>query len=648
MSNVIVINRKKLKKLLPTKIYDKYLECINHNAIFDNNDLLIITDAIKELAIQNNVKKYAHVFFPLTNRLSYKYTSLYKIENEEIKLSFDVQDLIRNEIDSSSIISSKKLIDTKGYLYWDYYSYLYIIDDTLYIPCFFINSNNTSLDIKYPLRKSTEYISSVCKRMCHILLENNVETITPLSGLEIEYYLLSKQEKDNISYPNELNMYFFENKKDKYRSPHYLHSISQEIRSFMNEINDVLLKMNIVAKVEHKEVSLNQYELVLFYNDCNLTFEYNYIILTLLNDIASKHQLLCILSEKPFTYRNGSGKHNNYSLITNTKINLFNKENFNLYLITISSLLRAINTYSPLISLSVFSPSNNYRLGKNEAPSNIISVSLSDEIISYFEKGIEPKTHSVPFALYNKQTLIKEENVKRNRTSPIGILNNKVEFRLLGSSMSEGLLNTIINTILGVSIELTLDEIIKEMNKTSLNEAIRKVTTQLYNENKKIIYNESCYSNEYITYAKENNLLIFDKINDLLSYIEKNKTYSPLIEKGVFTIEEITILINHIKESTKQYYEEEIYIIYETLNNIIIPKVNKSILSYSSINKTKYTEERIESLYSFINNVNDNLQKLESIINNNHIEEDYLNQINIIKNELLNEYHKIEYFLLEE
>ncbi len=640
MSKTKILSLKEYKIRLSNRTYEKYLKVINNEAQFNDEDIKEIIEMIIKFAKENNAKQFAHLFFPLSLKLSCKYTSLSKIDNDETFFSFDINELIKEEIDISSIINSKDISNTKGYLYWDYYSSIFIRDKILYIPCFLIDSNNSSYDIKYPLRKSSTYISSACKKLCDLLSYKSVQSITPLSGLEIEYYLLTKEEiKDKND--NSLHNFYFEEESNN--KSHYLHIVKPYIKDFMDEIDKELLSLNILVKVEHNEVSKNQYELVLYYSDCNKTFEYNYLIMHLLNEIAEKHHLVCILNEKPFHFLNGSGKHNNYSLITNTRINLFNSNNFNIYIITIASLIKAINNNEALLSLALASPSNYKRLGEKEAPSKIISLSLSDELISYFENDNSKINQELNFSLYAKTKLLLKDNSRRNRSSPICILNNKIEYRGLGSSMSEGLLNTIINTILGEAIESTINEIKKESLHMEQDKAIKKIVTKIYNENKRIIYNSSCYENEYYNYAKENNLLILNNIDEVISYIIKNKSYSILCRHNIMTEEEIKRILDYILSTSNDYQKEEGIIMLDTFKNKIIPSIN-SIISQYEINKalSKEIENRIDRLHEFIKESYKTLFELEDIIYNH---KDDIQSISSLKDKLLINYRRIQKML---
>lgn len=641
MSKTKILSKKEIKNRLSTRTYEKYIKVINNNALFNDEELIEITKMIKTYAKENNVRQFAHLFFPLSTKISCKYTSFNIVENDEIIFSLEPNELIKTEIDMSSITYSKDICNTKGYLYWDYYSSIFIKDKIMYIPCFFIDSKNNSLDLKYPLRKSTIYISSVCKKMCDLLSYKNVNNITPLSGLEIEYFLFSKEEINKKKYDNELHNFYFEDEINV--ESNYLNVINKNIRKYMDEVDKELLLLNIVAKVEHNEVAANQYELVLYYNDCNKTFEYNYLIMHILDEVAKKHNLVCLLNEKPFVQLNGSGKHNNYSLITDTKINLFNKSNFNIYIITIASLLKAINNNEALISLGVSSPSNSLRLGQKEAPSNIISISMSEDLISYFEGTEIKKDEESCFNLYAQSSIIIKDNCKRNRSSPICILNNKVEFRGLGSSMSEGLLNTILNTILGDAIESTIHEIEKELKDFPLEKAIKKVVTNIYNENKRIIYNDSCYEEDYIKYSINNNLLIFKNIDELVSHITKNKSYSVLLSHNIFNEEEMNKILNYLIEENNNYLIKEGKILLKTFKTIIIPSINNVLQTYlNNSNKSLIIKNKTKIIEEYIKNTYITLTNLEDII---YQQKGKLNTLPSIKEELLFQYKKIQFVL---
>ena len=417
-------NEIEMKKRLPKEVYLEFINCKNNYLDLSTGSIEIIANSIKIWAIEKEATHYCHLFFPLNGRSSGKQNSFIELRNNNPIYQFEYRELIRSELDASSFPNGglRNLIEAKGYAKWDITSYCFIKDKVLYIPSLFYSSKNDALDDKIPLIKSCKLLSDEATKLINKLGYNDVKYVKSMVGCEQEYFII-----DEKYYYNRLDLFLmgrtlFGKEVTKHQDAynHYLGHIDSRIQNFMIDLDDTLHKFSIPSKIRHNEAAPNQFEVVCIYQEVCQSCNDNQLLMKLIKECAKKHRLVCLLNEKPFKGINGSGKHNNWSLLTDTGINLFSNKNENnlVFLALLSCLIKGIDEYSSLLKLAITYRSNELRLGDLEAPPNIISICLGKEVDDIINSIIN-----------NEDIVFEYENLERNRTSPFAYVNNRFEFR---------------------------------------------------------------------------------------------------------------------------------------------------------------------------------------------------------------------------
>lgn len=604
----------KMSLLLPKLVFEEYLDAYKQKGVLSLKSADIIADTIKNWAIKKGCTHYTHLFLPLSNMSA---------EKQNIINELNGKSLIKDEPDASSFPSGglRSTFEARGYTYWDLKSPMFILNNILYIPTIFISYKGNPLDSQGPLIKSQELLN---KELIEFLNFFNCheDYVVPYIGLEQEYFLVDKdmfyRRKDLFLTGRTL---FGSGLNQEEYSAHYFARIPHRVKEFMDEVNVTLWNLGIKIKTQHNEVAPAQFELAPMHKEANISCFENVIIMNVLKEVALKHNLVCLLHEKPFENLNGSGKHNNYSLITNNGINLFKytKENENIFLLLITAMLEAVDKNSDLLYLFSSSPSNDYRLGGNEAPPSTITIYLGERLCDMLlnkphKKNINREKPYFDIDIYDDED--------RNRTSAIAFTGNKFEFRMLGSSSFATELNMCIN--------LSLKEAIKNINKLLKStkniddKEIKKIIKKRYLKYKRIVYNGNCYSENFVEEIKTR------KINNYSSYIyavdsmlSENAKYL-FINNNIFKEED---LVSRVNIKYEQFYHiriKEIKVFLNIVRQEIIPAIideSKSLISLKSLNNS-YIKKTSEIL-------NFNLDKVDDIIKDFY---NILNQVKSINN----------------
>ena len=517
-----VFGEKEMKSRLPRPVYLSWKKTVANEGMLDRTTADAIAHAMKLWALDNGATHFTHWFQPMTGGTAEKHDSFLEPDmNGEPFARFSGKMLIKGEPDASSFPNGglRTTFEARGYTYWDVKSPVFIRDNILCIPTVFVSYSGEALDKKDPLLKSLEALSKAATRVVNILGDKDVKSCDISVGLEQEYFLIDRKYFDrrlDLRFTGR-TLFGAPSPKTQELDDHYFGAIPPRVAAFMKEANQELWKLGIYAKTEHNEVAPGQFELAPIFTNGNVAVDQNHLIMDILRETAKKHGLACILHEKPFQGINGSGKHDNYSIITDDGQNLFSPgdkpaENIR-FLLFICAFIRAVDTYPLLLRMSASCTGNDHRLGANEAPPAIISIYLG----SYIENilyDIYTKNRKKPITQEEKTAFnpvtglsyIPHDNTDRNRTSPLAFTGNKFEFRMLGSSMSASFSNTVLNAIMAESLNQIADELEGIKYIQDIREKALTIFRNLIEKHKRILFSGDGYSDEWAKEAKRRGL----------------------------------------------------------------------------------------------------------------------------------------------
>ena len=517
-----VFGEKEMKSRLPRPVYLSWKKTVANEGMLDRTTADAIAHAMKLWALDNGATHFTHWFQPMTGGTAEKHDSFLEPDmNGEPFARFSGKMLIKGEPDASSFPNGglRTTFEARGYTYWDVKSPVFIRDNILCIPTVFVSYSGEALDKKDPLLKSLEALSKAATRVVNILGDKDVKSCDISVGLEQEYFLIDRKYFDrrlDLRFTGR-TLFGAPSPKTQELDDHYFGAIPPRVASFMKEANQELWKLGIYAKTEHNEVAPGQFELAPIFTNGNVAVDQNHLIMDILRETAKKHGFACLLHEKPFQGINGSGKHDNYSIITDDGQNLFSPgdkpaENIR-FLLFICAFIRAVDTYPLLLRMSASCTGNDHRLGANEAPPAIISIYLG----SYIENilyDIYTKNRKKPITQEEKTAFnpvtglsyIPHDNTDRNRTSPLAFTGNKFEFRMLGSSMSASFSNTVLNAIMAESLNQIADELEGIKYIQDIREKALTICRNLIEKHKRILFSGDGYSDEWAKEAKRRGL----------------------------------------------------------------------------------------------------------------------------------------------
>lgn len=555
MSNVpeyfgcMVFNETVMKERLPKDIYESLRKTMEEGSALDSNVANSVAKAMKEWAIEKGATHYSHWFQPMTGITAEKHDSFIKpIEDGKITMEFKGKELIKGEGDGSSFPSGglRATFEARGYTAWDPTSYAFIKDGTLCIPTAFCSYDGSTLDKKTPLLRSMAELDKQSRRLLK-LFGKDVKKVTSTVGAEQEYFLIDKnlyQKRKDLIFCNR-TLFGAKPPKGQELEDHYYGAIKPRIVNFMKDLDEQLWKLGIPSKTKHNEVAPCQHEMAPVFTTTNLAADQNQLTMEIMKKVAQEHDMICILHEKPFDGLNGSGKHNNWSISTDTGENLLEPgntpEDNAQFLLVLTAIIKAVDEHQDLLRLSVASRGNDLRLGGDEAPPAIISIFLGDELTAILESIMtgnpyDKKAKEVMKLGVDSLPAFPKDNTDRNRTSPFAFTGNKFEFRSLGSSMSISGPNVIINTIVADVFQEFSEKLENAKDFTSaLNELIKETL----NKHKRIIFNGDGYSAEWVEEAKKRQLLNLKTTTDSLPYILKKENIDLFKKHGIYSEHEV-------------------------------------------------------------------------------------------------------------
>lgn len=609
-----------MKRRLSPKIYENFRKSIDENSSLDSQTAEVIAQSMKSWALEKGATHFTHWFQPMTGITAEKHNSFLEFSPEgNIEMNFSFKELVKGESDASSFPSGglRAVFEARGYTSWDPTSYAFIKDHSLYIPTFFCSYSGEVLDEKTPLLKSIYAINKQSIRLLRLLGNTTINKVTPSVGAEQEYFLIDKEiynkRKDIIFCGRTL--FGSQPTKTQDVSNHYFGAIKPRVSKFMQDLDRELWKLGIPSKIKHNEVAPAQHEVAQIYSYSNLATDQNHLIMETLKTVAENYGLVCLLHEKPFDGINGSGKHNNWSLSTNTGINLLEpgkspQDNLQ-FLIFLCAIIKAVDEYADLLRISISSHGNDLRLGAQEAPPTIISIYLGEEITDILESiengEIYTKKKKNNFGVgLNVLPSFPCDTSDRNRTSPFAFTGNKFEFRMVGSSQSIAPSNMILNTIIAQSLK----EFADELEKHSVpSEHINGLLVKTIKKHKRVIFNGNSYSKEWEVEAKLRGLNNFKNSVDAFEHSLDEKNIKLFETHGVLSKRELTSRFEiHMDNYCKTSLIES-----RTLINMVKSEILPSISNYTKdiseiiIFKSKFginTESDYESnMLKYISNI---------------------------------------------
>lgn len=525
----MVFDDRVMSKRLPQNVYREFKRCCALDLPLSRETANVIANEMKEWAVEKGVTHFTHWFQPLTGITAEKHDSFISpTKDGGVLMELSGKELIKGEPDASSFPSGglRSTFEARGYTAWDPTSYAFIKDGILCIPTAFCSYNGHALDKKTPLLRSMEEISKQGVRLLSIL-GKKAERINVSVGPEQEYFLVDTalyEKRKDLFYTGR-TLFGARPPKGQELSDHYFGAIKPRVVKYMKELDEELWKLGILAKTKHNEVAPGQHEFAPIYTTVNIATDQNQLTMEIMKKVASKHNMTCLLHEKPFAGVNGSGKHNNWSLSTDTGVNLFDpgkspQDNAQ-FLLILCAVIAAVDKHQDLLRISVANASNDHRLGANEAPPAIVSIYLGDEITGILQAIADGRTYSrrakceveIGVHVLPKFSM---DSADRNRTSPFAFTGNKFEFRMPGSSQSIASVNMILNTIMAEEFAEMADELEKA---SDVNQGITAIIKRVMTEHGRIIFNGNNYSKEWEDEAKKRGLLNLKSTPDALPYL---------------------------------------------------------------------------------------------------------------------------------
>lgn len=582
----LVFDDKVMKSKLSSDIYKKLKKTINEGKELDISVANSVALAMKDWAIENGATHYTHWFQPMTGVTAEKHDSFISPEADgTIIMEFKGKELIKGEPDASSFPSGglRATCEARGYTAWDPTSYAFIKDKVLCIPTAFCSYGGQALDKKTPLLRSMQALNKQALRVLKLFGHSDVITVKTTVGPEQEYFLVDKEmynKRKDLIYTGR-TLFGRMAPKGQELEDHYFGVIKPRVQAFMNDLNEELWKLGILAKTEHNEVAPAQHELAPIFATTNIAADHNQITMELMQKIAKKHDLVCLLHEKPFKGVNGSGKHNNWSMSTNTGINLLEpgdtpSENAQ-FLLFLVSVIKAVDDYQDLLRISVASAGNDFRLGANEAPPAIISIFVGSEleaVLESIETGKPLKADGKSFLKIGADVLpeLPKDSTDRNRTSPFAFTGNKFEFRALGSSESISCANIILNTAVAESLKQFADKLENSKDfKNDLHELIKKTII----DHKRIIFNGNGYDEAWVVEASKRGLLNLKSTPEALPYYLHDKNVKLFTSHGIYTTDEIHARYEIAQEHYTKVVNIEALTVLDMASKDILPAISK-------------------------------------------------------------------------
>lgn len=579
-----VFNETVMKNRLPKETYRSLMDTVRNGKALDIDTANIIANAMKDWAVEKGATHFTHWFQPMTDVTAEKHDSfITPVSGGKIMLEFSGKTLVRGEPDASSLPSGglRSTFEARGYTAWDPTSFAFIKDDTLCIPTAFCSYGGEALDKKTPLLRSMEAVDKQAMRVLRLFGDTETKRVTTTVGAEQEYFLIDKavyNKRPDLRFCNR-TLFGARSVKGQELDDHYFGKIKPRVSAYMKELDCELWQLGVLSKTKHNETAPAQHELAPIFTSANIATDHNQLIMEMMKTVADRHGMVCLLHEKPFEGINGSGKHNNWAICADGKVNLLepgdSPSQNTRFLLFVTAVIKAVDDYQELLRASVATAGNDHRLGSNEAPPAIISVFLGDELTAIFrslEDGSLYKDRKPSDLEIGAKVLPKlpQDTTDRNRTSPFAFTGNKFEFRMLGSSSSIADTNTILNTAIAESLCEFADEL---ESAADFDTAVIELIKRTIKNHERIIFNGNNYSEEWLKEAKHRGLANLPTAAQALPHIADEKNIALFEKHRVFTRSEL-ISRRDIKLNTySKTIRIEALTMLEMVNRDIIPAV---------------------------------------------------------------------------
>ena len=627
----MVFDDRMMKARLSANVYNSLQQTINHGKKLESGVANAVADAMKEWAISLGATHFTHWFQPMTGITAEKHDSFISpAPDGRVIMEFSGKELIKGEPDASSFPNGglRATFEARGYTTWDPTSYAFVKDNTLYIPTAFCSYGGHALDKKTPLLRSMQALNKQALRVLKLFGNADVRRVTPSVGPEQEYFLVDQAmygKRKDLIYTGR-TLFGAKPPKGQELDDHYFGTIKPRVAAFMAELDEELWKLGVLAKTEHNEVAPAQHELAPIYTTANLATDHNQLTMEVMQKVAAKHGMVCLLHEKPFAGVNGSGKHNNWSLSTDTGMNLlspgdtpYENAQFLLFLVAV---IKAVDDYQDLLRLSVASAGNDHRLGANEAPPAVVSMFLGDELTAILE-AIETDT---PYSAAEKTQMklgvhtlprFARDTTDRNRTSPFAFTCNKFEFRMVGSSDSIACCNIMLNTAVAESLKQFADELEGADNFESSLHALIQKTIKAH---KRIIFNGNGYEDAWLEEAARRGLSNLRTTPDCVPHMLDKKNVEMLTSHKVYTAAELEARCEILMENYCKVVRIEALTMVDMVQKDILPAVEAYSAALSGAAATKlaldtdtpcnYEKKLVKKLSALADQMDDKAEKL--------------------------------------
>lgn len=653
----MVFDDKVMRSMLPADVYHSMRKTINQGDPLNQDMANAVAQAMKDWAVSKGATHFTHWFQPLNGVTAEKHDSFIQASPDGgVIMDFSGRELIKGEPDASSFPSGglRATFEARGYTAWDPTSYAFIRDKTLCIPTAFCSYSGEAMDEKTSLLRSMDALNRQAVRVLRLMGNDSVRRVYAVAGAEQEYFLVPRDlydKRPDLRFTGR-TLFGVMPPKGQELDDHYFGAIKPEISRFMEELNRELWKLGVFAKTEHNEVAPSQHELACIYTKVNVTVDQNQLVMEMIKKVAERHGFVALLHEKPFEGVNGSGKHNNWSLATDSGDNLLapgdTPHDNAQFLLFLCAVIRAVDEYQDLLRISVASASNDHRLGAHEAPPAVISIFLGDEltaVLHSIEEDIPYEESAGVLMKLGSKVLprFRRDNTDRNRTSPFAFTGNKFEFRMPGSMSSLAFPNVILNSAVADALEYYAERLEKAEN---FNETVYSLIRETVRDHKRIIFNGNGYEDEWLREAEKRKLSNYRTTPDCVPHLLDEKNVDMLEKHGVFSRSELESRCEIMLEN----YCKTICIEARTMRSMVIKRIAPAVESYTAelsanLNEKKraipdleccFEKEIITELSMRTDRIYSGVQRMVSVLDSLS-DEDYFRDAEVIRDSLLPE-----------
>ena len=658
----LVFDDRVMKAMLSVDVYNSLKKTIDEGASLNNDVANAVAEAMKEWATQNGATHFTHWFQPLTGVTAEKHDSFISpAPDGGVIMDFSGKELIKGEPDASSFPSGglRATFEARGYTAWDPTSYAFIKDKTLCIPTAFCSYCGDALDKKTPLLRSMEALNKQALRILKLFKNTDVKSVRPVVGAEQEYFLVDKElyeKRKDLKFTGR-TLFGAKPPKGQELDDHYFGVIKPRVAAYMSDLNEELWKVGILAKTQHNEVAPSQHELAPIYTTANIATDHNQLMMEIMQKVATRHGLVCLLHEKPFDGVNGSGKHNNWSLSTNTGVNLLKpgetpSENAQ-FLLFLCAVIKAVDDYQGLLRAAVATAGNDHRLGADEAPPAVISVFLGDELTAVLDAIENDKPYSAAEKSVMKLGVhvlpkFTRDTTDRNRTSPFAFTGNKFEFRMPGSSDSIACANIMLNAAVSESLKFYADKL---EGAKDFEAELHDLIKDTIKEHKRIIFNGNGYDDEWLKEAEKRGLLNLRTTPDALPELVKEKNVKMLTAHKVYSATELDSRYEALLENYCKAVLIEARTMVDMANTDILPsvsafskKLGEAYAAKKSVSpelECKYEKSLVSELSALLDDAACDVKELSDTVAALADVKDYAKKAEIIKDSIIPEMAKL-------